>query len=244
MRKVSGGMKKIKGNLSVHLTESDLREIAQNYHIPEAEWRLIGHFAATMDDLLSVSYFGVRYDRGEGLAEVEYNDYVVLFLSIGPYTDQLQDVYLAKELLMQAYIINCIGLAYLKKAYKEVVRSVQNETGKWVQKLDFLGDTYPMSMLPDMYAAAEPEGIRYNEQFMLIPEKSVVLILPLGEENKEKSVCEICSRCKNVNCVLRDTSSGHRMMQEAALSGANVILEKNKKPQNYGFSRIFGDQKT
>jgi len=130
----------------------------------------------------------------------------VVFLTLGNGIDALQELYLNKKCLSEAYMIECIALELLAKAYREFVKGVQKETGKWAKKIDFLGDTYPIELLPKLYDEFEQMDITYNEKMVLSPEKSVVFLLPISKE-KKGNICNICKSCSNKACALRSVTN-------------------------------------
>lgn len=185
--------------LQVRLTKGDLKEAAGRYHFREEDFPLLDAIYQGILPLLQIKAY---YQWGEKGTPIQYEEYVIVFLTLGDGVDALQDVYLERKCLSEAYIIECVSLAILDKAYEEFVKQLQKKTGKWAEKIDFLGDTYSMELLPNLYNEFETMDITYNESLVLLPTKSVVFLLPMSAE-KQEGVCHICSRCQNKRCIFR-----------------------------------------
>ena len=138
---------------------------------------------------------------------------------------------------------DCIGLELLMKAYEELIKHVQRETGKWATKIDFLGETYPIELLPKLYRdfAGEIE-VQYNQNFVLTPSKSVVFLLPMSDE-KIGDPCHICENCSNVFfffCQGKGGKKGSRF-EERLQSLMQAKQQRLKSDRgSYGIKNIFG----
>lgn len=64
---------------------------------------------------------------GEKGTPIQYEEYAIVFLTLGDGVDALQDVYLERKCLSEAYIIECVSLAILDKAYEEFVKQLQKK---------------------------------------------------------------------------------------------------------------------
>lgn len=185
--------------LQVRLTKRDLKEAAGRYHFQEEDFPLLD---ALYQGILSLLQITAYYRWGKTGRQIQYEEYAIVFLTLGDGIDALQNVYLERKCLSEAYIIECVSLAILDKAYAEFVKQFQKKTGKWAEKIDFLGDTYPMELLPELYNEFEFMDITYNENLVLLPSKSVAFLLPVSV-GKQEGACHICSRCQNIRCIFR-----------------------------------------
>lgn len=186
--------------LQIKMTKEDLKRAAERYHFREEDFPLLDALYQSIQPLLQVKAY---YRWGKKEIQIPYEEYAVVFLTLGDGVDALQEVYLERNCLSEAYMIECVSLEILNKAYEEFVKQFQKKTGKWVEKIDFLGDTYPIEMLPDLYKEFDSMDITYNEKLVLLPAKSVAFLLPLSVE-KQENPCHICSNCRNNGCTERE----------------------------------------
>lgn len=223
--------------LTICLTTENFKEIIRRYHFREEDLPMIEALHQSMMPLLQTKAY---YRWKEKEEPILYERYAVVFLTLGDGIDRLQEVYLNKKCLSEAYMVECISLELLTKAYEEFVKRVQRETGKWAEKIDFLGDTYPMEMLPELYAEFDSIDIAYNESLVLTPSKSVVFLLPMSEEKAENS-CHICENCKNTECIFRKDNERSRLGAGRMPKRKNSILDNINN--TYGYQRIFGSKR-
>lgn len=164
----------------------------------------------------------------------------LVFMTIGSAFDRFQMVYSDAGCLKETYILECIGLELLSAAFEVFGISLQNETDQWIEKMEFLGDTYPLELLPELYQYIyddEDAQITYNEQLMLLPAKSVVFFLPMSQNPKEGNPCKVCNHCSNKACVFR-REDGKTSEKRAVIE---QYLQKEQKAYTYGMQRIFGN---
>lgn len=215
--------------LSVHLKKDDIEQLIMRYHFRTDDIVLLQSLSQAMQPLLRVKAYYVWQKQDSSIA---YEDYAIVFLTLGEGIDRLQELYMDQKCLSEAYMIDCIALEYLTKAYEEFVRYIQKETGKWAVKIDFLGDTYPVTMLPKLIQKFDDMKIGYNEKYVLTPSKSVAFLLPMSKA-RTKNPCHICDNCSNTECLFRKDSRG-RKEEKGRKEGQPVI------PNTYGYQRIFG----
>lgn len=77
--------------------------------------------------------------------------------------------------------------------------------GTGMDELSFLGDTYSLDLLPQIYKRLAPDAIRLTEGLMLHPLKTATLILHLNTKAHTdlKQLCNTCATCKNISCPSR-----------------------------------------
>lgn len=186
-------------NFMISLNSGDLENIMQRYHFCQEDFSALQSLSRMLTPLLQAEAYYIWKGKGE---IISYNNYAVVFLTLGDGADALQEVYLTRNCLSEAYMIECIALEMLTKAYEEFVKMIQKETGKWAIKIDFLGETYPLELLPELYGQFGKMNITYNEKLVLSPGKSVVFLLPLSEK-KSENPCNICKNCGSKECLFR-----------------------------------------
>ena len=201
------------------------------YHFRAEDIPIIQSLSQVMQPLLRVRAYYVWQKRD---SVISYDDYAVVFLTLGNGVDRLQELYMEQNCLSEAYMIDCIALEYLTKAYEEFVRLIQKETGKWAVKIDFLGDTYPIEMLSTLIQKFDKMEIGYNEKFVLTPSKSVAFLLPMSDA-RTKNPCHICENCSNTECLFRKDSRGKK-------EGMRSSDNQQAMPNTYGYQRIFGER--
>ena len=104
-----------------------------------------------------------------------------------------------------AYIVDCVSLLLLSKAYAEFAHVIEDQSGLSLAELSFLGDTYSLDLLPQIYERLAPDAIGLTEGQMLLPLKTAALILHLDTNTHAdlRQLCNTCSTCKNLSCPSR-----------------------------------------
>lgn len=186
-------------NLQIRITEDDINEMISRYHFNEDDYEHYKAMGEMMMPLLEVRGF---YEFVSDVEEIHYDKSIVAFFTLGDGIDLLQNVYSDKYCMEEAYLIDCLGLVLLTKGYEEFIKEIQKQTKLWVSKIDFLGDEYPLELIPKLYEYCSPDNITYNNQLVLSPSKSVAIILPLSDTPGENP-CNICINCNNKECIFR-----------------------------------------
>ena len=75
----------------------------------------------------------------------------------------------------------------------------------------YLGDTYSLNLLPQIYKSLAPDDIQLTEGQMLRPLKTATLILHLDTKTHAnlKQLCNTCATCRNFSCPSRKTTAPH-----------------------------------
>ncbi len=186
-------------NLMVALETEDFKNMIVKYHFRKEDFASLQSLSRMLVPLLRTKAYYVWKEKGD---VITYEKYAVVFLTLGDGPDALQEVYLSRNCLSEAYMLECIALELLTKAYEEFVKITQKETRMWAVKIDFLGDTYSIEILPELYQEFDQMDISYNEKLVLSPGKSVVFLLPVSEKEEEYP-CDICKNCENQDCLFR-----------------------------------------
>ena len=132
-------------------------------------------------------------------------------MTLGNGVDELSELYLNHEQIQEAYIVDCISLMLLSKAYEEFAHVVERQSRLYLAELSFLGDTYCLDLLPQIYGRLAPDGIRLTEGQMLRPLKTATLILHLDTKTHTnlKQLCNTCANCRNFSCPARKATAPH-----------------------------------
>ncbi len=204
-------------SLTLELTDADIQKMVQRYHFMESDYENISHLYYALLPLVKAEVF-MEYNPGYEF--IEYDNYVVIAVTLGEYLDRLIALYSEAEKVLQAYMIDCIGLELLMCAYRKVLQEVHVRTGLWVQQMDFLGDKYPINSTLEILQHMQQTRITCNEAFMMSPQKSTVFVAELSGQTKDiDKACTLCKNCKSISCPNRT---------------------EIKKNMNYGYQRIFG----
>lgn len=179
-------------DLSLRLTDRELRECISRYHFTESDRITL---AALQEAVLPLLKPRAYYASYEGEQEV------ACIVTLGEGLDLLQELYMREDALSEAYMLDCLGASLLQQAYEDFVAFLQKDKGRYVEKLIFLGEEYPLTLTPKLIALTGAE-VHSSEDFVLTPRKSVSLILPMTDHPVE-GACHICRNCRNVTCSLR-----------------------------------------
>lgn len=221
---------------TVSLEQKDMDKLISRYHFQKTDKDMLKALCKSLTPLLDIHAY---YLTDGNLENVDIEQYAAVFLTLGDGIDALQDIYLRRNHVSEAYMLECIGLELLTKAYETFAGQVQMAMGKRAVRLHFLGDKYPFTIMDEMRRQMGEINISFNEQYNMTPQKSVAFLLELadtgetaselaGEEqlkHTHNALCHvhlahICADCKNVDCEYRQ-----------------------KENYTYGYQRIFGGQR-
>lgn len=203
----------MKHNLSLSLSSQELKALAKRFHFEEKDFPLL---EKTYHRLLPMIDAYFLFSFQDILPSVDFQSYCYGLVTLGKGIDELVTSCLEKESIQEAYMIDCISLGLLDNAYSQCKTIISEHTKLFVTELHFLGDFYPMDLLPIFFETLQPEGISVTSGNMLLPLKTVALILPLSEDSAD-AICmsHSCASCKNTGCSMRS------------------------RPQTYGVQEIF-----
>lgn len=192
----------MKCKLTPGLSSSDWKEFCSRFHFPSED---LPHIQAIYMALLPLMECCAYYSMDQDLNGVSLSHYAYGFVTLGNGVDEMADLYLNYEQIQEAYIVDCISLMLLAKAYEEFAHVVETQSGLYLTKLSFLGDTDSMELLPEIYARLAPDVITLTEGQMLKPLKTATLILHLdtGPHADIRQLCNTCADCKNFSCPSR-----------------------------------------
>ncbi len=187
---------------------SDIDEIIKQYHFSEDDKGKIKslyqkHFSMPK---VQITYEVLLNQHKNQFINIDLINYSVAVLTLGEAIDDIIEGYLESEQILEAYILDAIALRIMSRAYESLIKDLTSDTGMAVTALEFLGDKYPVELTKEIINKLRPEGITLGESYMLHPLKSVCLIMPLSEDKLEipvENLCNTCTNCGNINCVLR-----------------------------------------
>ncbi len=192
----------MKTKLIPRLSASDWKDFCSRFHFASADLpRIKSIYTALLPLTEAYAYYSLEQD----LSDVSLSHYAYGFVTLGNGIDELSDLYLKHEQIEEAYIIDCLSLVLLSKAYEEFAQLVEKETKLHLSELSFLGDKYSLNLLPQIYENLAPDKIRLTEGQILMPLKTASLILALDTKAHSdiKKMCNSCAACKNLSCPSR-----------------------------------------
>lgn len=192
----------MKCKLTPGLSSGNWNDFCSRFHFAAAD---LSHIQAVYTALLPLVKACACYSLDQDLAGVALSHYAYGFVTLGNGVDELSELYLKHEQIEEAYIVDCISLVLLSKAYEEFAHVVERQSSLFLAELSFPGDADSLDLLPDMYARLAPDDIRLTEGQMLLPLKTAALILHLDTKTHAdlKQLCNSCATCKNLSCPSR-----------------------------------------
>ncbi len=161
------------------------------FHFPPDD---LPHIQAIYTALLPLVESYAYYSLDQDLDWVSLPHYAYGFVTLGNGVDELSELYLNHEQIQEAYIVDCISLMLLSKAYEEFAHVVERQSRLYLAELSFLGDTYSLNLLPQIYGRLAPDGIQLTEGQMLRPLKTATLILHL-DTTTHANLKHLCNTC-------------------------------------------------
>ena len=187
--------------LDIGLTEKDLQACASRYHFTEENIGQLHNVYVSMQLLLQCS---VEYEAAKK------DNMVICAVTLGRWIDELQDIYERAGKVMSAYMVECLAMEMLTKAYEQTAVILHREMGLWVSGYVFFGDELTLEQMADALKNYGAKSVQCNEAYGLIPQKSVVYMAQLTDVRQE-STCGICAGCKNTDCPNRQVNATYGM---------------------------------
>ena len=143
----------MKCKLTPGLSSGDWNEFCSRFHFPPDD---LPHIQAIYTALLPLVESYAYYSLDQDLDGVSLPHYAYGFVTLGNGVDELSELYLNHEQIQEAYIVDCISLMLLSKAYEEFAHVVERQSRLYLAELSFLGDTYSLNLLPQIYKSLAP----------------------------------------------------------------------------------------
>lgn len=222
--------------LKPFLQKRDLENLIKRYHFQQEDMPMLQSLYAAALPLIDARAYSLWKPPALGAGLEEYS---AALLTLGGGIDELQELYLHRQRLSEAYMLDCIGLSLLTGAYESYAGQMQLKTGMRALRLHFIGERYPLSMLDKITELTGKTEISYNAQYVMTPKNSVAFLLELEAPDMQTpdvlegarrtaaggALCcvrlaHICETCANMGCQYRQQEN-----------------------LNYGYQRIFGSRK-
>ncbi len=196
----------MKCKLKPRLTAADWKNFCDRFHFSSIELPFIQAIYKALLPLVDACAY---YSLDQDITEISAPHYAYGFVTLGSGVDEFSELYLNHEQLQEAYMVDCISLELLSKAYEEFAHIVEQDSALYLSQLSFLGDTYSLALLPQIYEKLMPDTISLTEGHMLKPLKTATLILHLDIKKHASlaHLCNSCDACKNYSCPTRKSST-------------------------------------
>ena len=115
----------MKCKLTPGLSSGDWNEFCSRFHFPPDD---LPHIQAIYTALLPLVESYAYYSLDQDLDGVSLPHYAYGFVTLGNGVDELSELYLNHEQIQEAYIVDCISLMLLSKAYEEFAHVVERQS--------------------------------------------------------------------------------------------------------------------
>ena len=160
----------MKCKLTPQLSSDDWKDFCDRFHFSPAD---LPYIKAIYTALLPLVESCAYYSLDQNLDGIFLPHYAYGFVTLGNGIDELSELYLDHEQIQEAYIVDCVSLLLLSKAYAEFAHVIEDQSGLSLAELSFLGDTYSLDLLPQIYERLAPDAIGLTKGQMLLPLKTV-----------------------------------------------------------------------
>lgn len=195
--------------LTENLTEETfLREFGRKYHYEETHFPAVAAVADAMKTAILQDSREGRAGWNWGRFTTRKGEYCPVCITLGPGIDRLQEMYLNRELLLEAYVVESLASELLLRAYPQWNKWVAEQGGCHVRRYHFLGSgaDCPLEALPGLLDELEMP-VRCTAAYCMLPKKSVAFYAELATGGD--AFCEgICEGCGNAGCANRTEGEG------------------------------------
>ena len=184
--------------LQIGMRDEQYREMLARYHF---ETRDLGRFrqvGALVQEAAKPCLYWERLTP-----EKERGEEIAVIVTLGAEVDELQNRYQQEERLSESYMAECVGMELLRVAYEQAAERIRAHTGKWPAAFAFVGEKEPFARMEEIFRLLAPDGVSYNQAYMITPKKTAVFLTALRAERKD-SYCHICADCTNFACRNRE----------------------------------------
>lgn len=211
-------------SLEVRLTIEELKEAAEAFHFQSQDLPLLREVYEAMCPVQARAWLLLRGSRMEGA------------LTLGHGVDRLQEHFTDEGRTMESYMVECLAMECMKRAYCALAVWLQEKTGFWMGKMQFPESEDTVQDIAGMLAGLDQNEITCNQASMMTPLKSVVFTAELFTKRPEGNLCDVCAGCHNPACHMRRAQKRADGLQA---DRENSVRAGNKR-LNYGYRRIFG----
>ena len=142
---------------------------------------------------------------------VSLSHYAYGFVTLGNGMDELSELYLNHEQIQEAYIVDCVSLMLLSKAYAEFAHVVEEQSGLYpLQNYLFWEIPIPLICFHRSMSALRRMRFGLTEGQMLLSTQRQLHSSCIWIQNTHadlRQLCNTCSTCKNFSCPSRKASA-------------------------------------
>ena len=184
-------MKQIK--IKIVMNETELQKEMQALHFDNYDLKQL----KLVHQALSTHTIYACYETLQRLENTDNYDYV-MSVTMGADVDELLDDYTNRDELGLSYICHCLCMLFLQKAYAKAIAALEVQEKIKITSFSFAGDDNNCSDLKELLAQLPGCGIKCNDQMMLIPSKSVIMLLKGTQDTACPSIhnTNSCAFCK------------------------------------------------
>ena len=187
----------MKCKLTPQLSSDDWKDFCSRFHFSPAD---LPYIKAIYTALLPLVESCAYYSLDQNLDGISLPHYAYGFVTLGNGIDELSELYLDHEQIQEAYIVDCVSLLLLSKAYAEFAHVIEDQSGLSLAELSFLGDALRrmQSVLPKVRCFCLSKQLRLSCIWIQIHTQTSdnyvipvqpVRIFPVLPENL---LCRIC----------------------------------------------------
>lgn len=189
-------------NIHVVLSKKQLQEEMGRFRFQKTDLSCIMEVNKALQPLLKIEAFyeeAARFntiikqeEASDCMAEEQSGNKditkYIAFVTLGAAIDCLQEEYSQKEMVFEAYIVECLGMIYLSHAYDKLFAAMAVQEKGVFFKFSFWEEHYALEQLYDVLAEAKQTGIKAGKEGIMSPSKSVVMFvrLNLGKPYKQR----------------------------------------------------------
>lgn len=187
--------------LQISFTKEERRKIQKKYHFEERDSQRFDWMVELLGSVVRAKAW-YRICREKEIEELPCSCYAAVIVTLSEYSDRLIALESEAGNLLDAYMLDCIALEFLQKAYRQTAQQIYQETQLWQGERYFFGEQLPLEYLPSILETFPNIPVQLNSSGMIIPIKSVIYFAELVEE-PEEGMDDICFACKNQECIYR-----------------------------------------
>ncbi|MCH4191912.1 MAG: cob(I)yrinic acid a,c-diamide adenosyltransferase [Butyrivibrio sp.] len=126
----------------------------------------------------------------------------VAVITLGSAVDRYQYMCEQRDQIEEAFMIDCLSMELLSRAYISFDRLLHQETGLWPGEYLYPGSDGPLQMMEEIMRLLGQKQVKYNSAYVLQPARSVAFTVSLYDGHRKKH--SDCRNCKNTDCVYRN----------------------------------------
>lgn len=186
----------------INYTRKEWKTALERYHFNEQDVERVIAILDAFNDNFGVKMwyetrdgemYGKKSDSSQRIEKI-----AIVILTIGEQFDRICEQYEEDGELLLAYAADCLGMEVLRKAYEEVGKVIYSNEKLYPGYFHFL-EGEELKQLPDILGRLQITEVRCNEQYVMIPQKSVAFFTELSRK-EQKNCLTLCEQCANKTC--------------------------------------------